>query len=177
MDNPYTPPPSSNLPNQTSGPFPTSLMALLPLVVIAANYTTATSIRWDVPDIFGHVVFFVAPVSFLIHVPNLFAKPTETLSTATRWSFLAILLIPASFALSISPISSSNPYESFVATNKFFGPYSWMLYTWLIVLGILPLFELIPVIRRSRLTMSMLSLIAIIFHIHNAYWIWKLCHL
>lgn len=177
MDNPYTPPPSSNLPNQTSGRFLTSLMALLPMVVIAANYTTATSIPWDVPDIFGHVVLFVAPVSFLIHFPNLVAKPTETVPTTTRWSFLAVLLIPASFVLSISPLSSSNPYESFVAINKFFGPDNWMLYTWLIVLGILPLFELIPAIRRSRLTMTLLSLLAISFHIHNAYWIWQICHL
>ncbi len=57
----------------------------------------------------------------------------------------------------------------FVVTNRFFGPYGWMFWTWMIVLGVFPLLEFIPTIRQSRLTMMLLSMVVIGFPIHNAY--------
>lgn len=177
MENPYATESLSDIPSSKSWSLANVLIALVPISVIAANYATATTIPRELWDVFAHVVFLIAPVSFLIHLPNLLAWTRETTPSTTRWWILALLLIPASFLLSISPYFSINPYEGFVVMNRFFGPYGWMLWTWLIVLGILPLLELIPAIRRSRLTMLLLSITAIGFHIHNAYWIWRICHM
>ena len=176
MKNPYAPVSLHDMHSSNSGCLANVLIALVPSCFIAANYATATSIPRELWDVFAHVVFLFAPVSFLIHLPNLIARPRETSPSAARWWILALLLIPASFLLSISPYFSINPYEGFVVMNRFFGPYSWTLWTWLVVLGILPLLELIPVVRRSRLTMKLLSLTAIGVQIHNAYSIWQICH-
>lgn len=177
MENPYAVESLSDMPSARSGFLAKALIAVVPIGVIAANYATATTIPRERWDVFAHVVFLNSPVSLLIHVPNLIARPSETTPLMTRWWFLALLLIPASFLLSISSYFSINPYEGFAVVNRFFGPNGWMHWTWLIVLGILPFFELIPAIRRSRTTMILLSLTAVGFHIHNAYWIWRICHM
>ena len=153
------------------------LIALIPICVIAANYATATTIPRELWDVFPHVVFLASPLSFLIHLPHLIAWSKDARPLANRRWLLVLLVIPTSFVLSISPYFSINPYEGFVVMNRFFGPYGWMFWTWLIALGILPLLELIPVMRRSRLTMVLLSLTAIGFHIHNANWMWRICHI
>lgn len=176
MENPYAIEAKSDMPSSKSGFVSNVLIALVPICVIAANYLTATTVPQDLWDVFAQVVFLIAPVSLLIHLPNILSWSRETPPSRTRWWILALLLIPGSFVLSISPYFSTNPYEGFVVMNRFFGPYGWILWTWLVVLGLLPLLELIPAIRRSRLPM-LLSLAAIGFQIQNAYWIWRICHM
>lgn len=177
MKNPYASESMSDMPVSKSSFLANVLIALVPICVIAPNYATATTIPRELWDVFPHVVFLVVPLSFLVHLPHLIVWSHKARPLVNRWWVLALLVIPASFVLSISPYFSINPYEGFVVTNRFFGPYSWMFWTWLIVLGVLPTPELIPAISRSRLTMMLLSLTVIGFHIHNAYWMWRICHI
>ncbi len=177
MENPYATKPMSDMPVAKSTFLASVLIALVPVCVIAANYATATTIPRELWDVFPHVVFLIAPLSFLIHLPHLIAWSDEASPLANRWWLLALLLIPASFVLSISPYFSVNKFEGFVVMNRFFGPYGWIFWAWLIVLGVLPLLELIPAIRRSRLIMMSLSVTVIGFHIHNAYCMWRICHM
>lgn len=177
MENPYATGSTSDMPVSKSTFLANVLIALVPICVVAANYATATTIPRELWDVFPHVVFLVAPLSFLIHFPHLMVWTHEVRPLVDRWWLLALLVIPASFVLSISPYFSINPYEGFVVMNRFFGPYGWMFWAWLIVLGVLPLLELVTAIRRSRLTMMLLSLTVIGFHINNAYWMWRICHM
>ncbi len=105
MENPYASDSLSNAHSSKSWFFANVLIALVPICVIATNYATATTIPRELWDVFAHVVFLIAPVSFLIHLPNLIARNRETTSSTTRWWVLALLLIPASFLLSISPLT------------------------------------------------------------------------
>ena len=177
MENPYATESQSDLHGTKTGLFTKVLIALVPIGAIAANYGTASNVPRERWDLFAHVVFLFAPASLLIHLPGLIVGPREITTSKTRWWLLDCLFIPASFLLSISPYFSINPYEVFVVTNRFFGPYGWVLWAWLIVLGVLPFLELIPAIRRSRWMMMLLSLTVIGVHIHNAYWIWRICHM
>lgn len=176
MENPYVPESQIEIPSGRSRGLVNVLIALVSMGVITANYMTATAIPRELWDVFTHVVFLVAPVSLLIHVPNFIASFRGKEPSKPRWWILALLLIPASFLVSISPYFSSNPFEEYIVLNRFFGPFSWMFWTWLIVLGILPFLELIPTIRRSRLTVMLLSMTAIGFQIHNASLFWWICH-
>jgi hypothetical protein len=177
MRNPYATESRTETPDRTTGFWANVLIGLVSVSVIAANYASATTIPRERWDYFAHVVFLVSPVSLLIHLPIVIALLGKgTPSTQRRW-FLVLLLIPVSFAVSISPYFSDNPYEGFSVMNRFFGPHGWMLWTWLIALGVLPFLERISTVRRSRWTMLVLSLTAIGFHIHNAYWVWRICHI
>lgn len=177
MENPYATESMSDMPVSKSTFLASVLIALVPICVVITNYATATAIPRELWDIFPHVVFLVAPLSFLVHLPHLVAWSYKSRPLISRWWVIALLVIPVSFVISISPYFSINPYEGFVVTNRFFGPYGWMFWTWMIVLGVFPLLEFIPTIRQSRLTMMLLSMVVIGFHIHNAYWVWRICHL
>jgi hypothetical protein len=177
MDNPYSTQSTTETPREASGRSAPAWIALASVGAIVANYTTTTSMPSELWDVFAHVVLLTAPVSLFLHSSNLIASLYRKAPSINRWLYLALLPMPVSFVVSISSYFSNNPFETFAAENRFFGPYAWALWAWLIVLGLLPFLEFVPTIHRWRLAIILLSLTAIGFHLHNEYWVWQICHM
>ncbi len=181
MQNPYTPPTPipDNESRSVSGWSPFVLLAVITIAIcafITLNYATATAISISTYSSFKHVVFLLTPISTAVLLNYLInRKATESTRRATAF-LVPTIGIPLAFAISWLPSFTSNPYERFALMNLYFGPYGWMQWFWLVATGILPAATFRPSIRNSRSALVAILCMVAVAQIHNAYWVWTLCH-
>ncbi len=176
MENPYSPPALAEQTKARSFSFPTAAVFLTTVVLVIANYVTSISRPVGIVDLFMHVCFLISPMTLAMHSNNLRNAIRKTATPRSTWTLIVLLCIPVSFALSLTPYYSENQFEGFFVMNRFFGPYGWMQWAWLVVLGILPYAMLSKRIRSSRPLTCFLSATAICGHAHNAFWVFLALH-
>ena len=142
-------------------------------IAVAVNYATATRSTIAQPTLFTHTVFWVAP--FAIWAMCSQASPHGAV-LHRRVAMLAAWLAIFAFAISFLPWFSSNPYDNFVATNWFFGPYGWQQWFWLVSVGVIPFFLAWGRLGRNKTMRRTIAVSVIMGYLHNATVVWALCH-
>ncbi len=181
MENPYSPPQEEGRVAEDARNSDWSVAGIaialgLLCGLVAFNYWTATSLTLSLHNAFMHVVFILSPVAVLAHLENWVNSSSSNQRAVSKLMFVPVTGIPLTFIATWIPYFSANPYEAFIVTNLYFGPYGWMQWLWLSVLGILPMATLFRRVRQSRYVVLVLSCLAMLIHLHNAYWVWQVCH-
>ena len=142
-------------------------------IAVIANYATATRSTIDQYTLFTHTVFWAAPFAIGAWWNQ---TSSHTASLHRRIVVLAAALVVIAFLISFLPWFSSNPYENFVVTNWFFGPYGWQQWFWLVLVGVIPLSLAWGRLGRNKTMRRTIAVAVIMGHMHNATVVWALCH-
>ncbi len=114
MENPYATESMSDMPVSKSTFLASVLIALVPICVVVTNYATATAIPRELWDIFRTLFFLLHHYHFSSFAPlSRMVLQVETVGKPMVGD--ALLVIPVSFVISISPYFSINPYEGLLS--------------------------------------------------------------
>lgn len=179
MSNPYRSTASDSDPGSSSRRSVTPyLFAVAGVLVVAANYASATSVGLPGPTTFTHVVFCMLPISAALVAMRLTPNRQVVGRSSRTLGVVCFALLSISLALAILPyLSLSDPILAFVAENYFFGEYGRLPWTWLVLCGILPLVLICPFADHRTWVRVCASLGILIGHTHNAWVTWGVCHM
>ena len=145
--------------------------------LIILNNATSTNEQRDATDVFPEVVFYLLPLAMYYHLDVADgALSNRQLHLSVLSGYTLISGVPLLFLVTFGPLLVGSDYESFVAADRLFGPYGWYRWAWLILCGILPLLLFVHKLATSRISRLTISCLAIIGHIHNAWFMWIVCH-
>lgn len=173
MDNPYAPP----TPPDTSDPLPrrrsTPLWIAIALgIAIAIHYVTGAPIFWESKPLMNWVLL-TCPIAISCQYWIWHTRPSKI------WVLLSL-------AVSIRILTamgsewiwwfSTDPYQSFILMNNYFGPYGWHHWLWVITTGLLPLFFLFRYVRETLVCRRWLAAMILIGYFDNILLVLRACH-
>jgi hypothetical protein len=176
LENPYTSPELAE--HEATPSFATIARWQLLLVFglsafVIVTCVSATQLRFDFHTTFMHTVFFTSPLAIFFIARLCSSDPQR----GDRLAVIAIAILTLlAFLFSWNRYFSNNPYESFVLTNWYFGPYGWMQWTWLVATVGFPLIMHVPRLLSNTTTRRLIAILVVIGYIHNAYHVWILTH-
>ena len=177
MENPYAPPANAEQNSSKRFSFQAAIIFAATTALVLANYFTAFGYPVGLVDLFMHVCFLISPFALAMHANNLRRSLFQRECPRRSWTLLLLSCIPVSFVLSLTPYYSQNQYEGFHVMNRFFGPYGWLQWTWLLFLGLIPFAMLSKRIRSSMVLTSCIAVASILAHAHNAFYVLMFCHM